>query len=113
MWGTPSPKSIVILVNHHHDLHAALFLMKQADDAKGGKCRPISPGQRPLQLFPSVQAIRRPRCGAATRANSPVLLIIHACSFRYRKEDGTDDYMGQSMFEARMKPRGKRDGNQK
>jgi hypothetical protein len=80
-WGTPTPKSIVILVNHHHDLHAALFLMKQADDARGGKCRPISPDQQPLQLFLSGQAIRRPRCGAATRADSLVLLIIHAVYF--------------------------------
>lgn len=46
----------------------------------------VSTGQsaRPsgqLQLFPSVQAIRRPRCGAATRANSLPLLIIHAVYF--------------------------------
>ena len=49
--------------------------------AAGGKCRPINASyrrQRPLQLFPSV---RRPRCGAASRANSLPLLIIHAVYF--------------------------------
>jgi hypothetical protein len=33
-----------------------------------------------LQLFPSV---RRPRCGAATRANSLPPLIIHAVYFDF------------------------------
>lgn len=58
-----------------------VFDMKQGDDAKGGKCRPISPPKRStgqLQLFPSV---RLPRCGAATRANSLLTLIIHAVYF--------------------------------
>jgi hypothetical protein len=48
---------------------------------QAAKCKPINPSyrrQRPLQLFPSV---RRPRCGAASRASSLPLLIIHAVYF--------------------------------
>jgi hypothetical protein len=71
----------VAQVDRHSGQSSSRSLMKQADDAKGSKCRPIIPDQRPLQLFPSDQVIRHLRCGAATRASSPVLLIIHVVYF--------------------------------
>lgn len=89
--------------------------MKQAGDAKGGKCRPIKPDQRPLQLFPSVQVdpshtLRRSHPRQHYRCGSFMLSILAlptdiALKARPR--------VLQSIFKDRAETRGNRDGSPK